>query len=103
MDAPILIPLKWDLKFHVHSNASYLAMGVMLAQNPIGICNQRIAYAFWLLNNVKRNYTTTEREAFTMVYALRKFCHYLLVNRFIFYVDFLHPISLPNLYVYFFN
>ncbi len=40
-----------------------------------------------LFNNVKRNYTTIEREAFTMVYALHKFCHYFLGNKFIFYVD----------------
>jgi hypothetical protein len=30
---------------------------------------------------------TIEREAFTMVYALHKFCHYLLGNKFIFYMD----------------
>jgi hypothetical protein len=45
MDAPILIPLKWDNQFHVHTNASNLAMGVILAQNPIGKCDQLIAYA----------------------------------------------------------
>jgi len=45
MDARILIPLKWDIEFHVHSNASNLAMGVMLVQNPIGKCDQSIAYA----------------------------------------------------------
>jgi hypothetical protein len=80
MDAPILIPLKWDLEFRVHSNASYLAMGIMLAQNPIGKCDQPIVYASQLLNNVERNYTTTKREAFTVVYALNKFHHYLSVN-----------------------
>jgi hypothetical protein len=45
MDAPILIPLKWDIEFHVHSNASNLAMGVILAQNPTRKCDQLIAYA----------------------------------------------------------
>jgi hypothetical protein len=38
-------------------------------------------------NNIEQNYTTIEKEALAMVYALHKFCHYLLNNKFIFYVD----------------
>jgi hypothetical protein len=38
----ILIPLSWQLEFHVHTNASLLAMGAMLAQNPIGKYNKPI-------------------------------------------------------------
>jgi hypothetical protein len=30
---------------------------------------------------------TFEKEALAMVYVLHKFCHYLLGNKFIFYVD----------------
>jgi hypothetical protein len=59
----------------------------MLEQNLIGKCDQPITYASQLLNNIEWNYTTTEREAFAMVYALQKFHHYLLDNKFIFYVD----------------
>jgi hypothetical protein len=59
----------------------------MLAQNLIKKCNQLIAYGSRLLNHVEWNYMTTKREAFTMVYALHKFHHYLLRNKFIFYVD----------------
>jgi hypothetical protein len=36
MEAPILIPPNWQLEFHVHTYASLLAVGVMLAQNPAG-------------------------------------------------------------------
>jgi hypothetical protein len=36
MEAPILIPPNWQLEFHMHTNASLLAIGAMLAQNPIG-------------------------------------------------------------------
>jgi len=39
------------------------------------------------MNNVKRNYNTTEREALTMVFILHKFIHYFLRNKFVFYVD----------------
>ncbi len=58
---------------HVHTNASNLAIGAMLPQNLVGKCDQPIAYASKLLNNVKKNYTTTKRGALVMVCALHKF------------------------------
>jgi hypothetical protein len=59
---------------------------LVLAQNPTWKCDRPIAYAFHLLNNTDCNYTTTEHEALAMVYTLHKFCHYLLGNKFMFYV-----------------
>ena len=59
----------------------------MLAQNPTGKTDQPITYASRLLNKVEKNHTTTEKEALAMVYAVKKFRHYLLDNKFIFYVD----------------
>ena len=58
-----------------------------LAQNPTGKTDQPIAYATRLLNKAEKNYTTNEKEALAMVYAVNKFRHYLLGNKFIFYVD----------------
>jgi len=66
---------------------SNLVVRVILAQNLNNRWNQPITYALWLLSSVKWNYTTMEREALAMVYALHKFCHYFLNNRFVFYVD----------------
>ena len=59
----------------------------MLAQNPTGKTDQSIAYASRLLSKAEKNYTTIEKEALAMVYAVNKFHHYLLGNRFIFYVN----------------
>ena len=59
----------------------------MLVQNPTSKTDQPIAYALRLLSKAEKNYTTTEKEALAMVYAVNKFRHYLLCNRFIFYVD----------------
>jgi hypothetical protein len=59
----------------------------MLAQNPIGKCDHPIVYASRFLNNVEKNYTTIKREALTMIYSLHKFKHYLLRNKFVFYID----------------
>jgi hypothetical protein len=64
-----------------------LVVGIMLAQNPNKKCDQPIAHAFRFLNNVKKNYTITKRETFSMVYALHKLKHYLLGNKFVFYVN----------------
>ena len=46
-----------------------------------------ICYASRQLNNAEKNYTTTEREGLGMVYAVKKFRHYLLANKFVFFVD----------------
>lgn len=59
----------------------------MLAQNITGKYDQPVAYASRLLNQAERNYSTTEREALAMIYAVKKFRHYLLGNKFRFMVD----------------
>jgi hypothetical protein len=87
MEAPSQIPPNWRLEFHVHKNASLLAIGVMLAQNPIGKYDQPIVYAFRLLNKVEHNYIIIEREDLAMVCVLHNFRHFLLGNKFVFYVD----------------
>ncbi len=96
METPILIPPNWQLKFHVHTNASLLAIGAMLAQNPTGKYDQPIVHAFGLLNKTKQIYTTTQKETLTMVYALHKFKHFLLGNIFVFYVDHMALVYLVN-------
>ncbi len=68
----------------MHTNASLLAIGAMLAQNPTDKYDQPIIYAFRLLNKVEHKYITTEREALIIVYALHKFRHFLLGNKFVF-------------------
>jgi hypothetical protein len=61
------------MEFHVDTDASLLAVGAMLAQNPIIKYDQPIVYAYKLLNKAKQDYTTTKKEALVMVYALHKF------------------------------
>ncbi len=87
VDALILIAPRWDLEFHVYIDTFNSIISIMLVQNPIGKCDQLIVYTSQLLNNAKRNYTTTKRETLMMVYTLHKYHHYLLNNKFVFYVD----------------
>ena len=46
-----------------------------------------IVYSRRKLNKAERKYSTTEREALGMVFALQKYQHYLLDSPFIFYTD----------------
>ncbi len=57
---------------------------------------QLVMYACRLLNSTKKNYTTTKKEGLAMVYALYKFRHYLLGNRFVYYVDHMAIVYLVN-------
>ncbi len=99
--SPILISPNWEFQFHVHIDGSQLVVGAMFAQNPTGKFDQSVMYTSKLLNSIERNYTTTEREALAMVYALQKIKHYLLGNQFVFYVDhmaFVYLVSRPQVF-----
>ncbi len=80
----------------MHTNASLLAIGAMLTQNPTSKYDQPIVYASKLLNKVEKNYATIEREALALVYVLHKFKHFLLGKRLIFYVDHMALVYLVN-------
>ena len=59
----------------------------MLAQPGEHKLDYPIYFASRQLNDAEKNYTTTEREGLSMVYAVKKFRHYLLANKFVFFVD----------------
>ncbi len=80
----------------MHTDASWLVVETIFAQNPTSKFDQPFMYASRLLNSAERNYTNTKREALTMVHALQKFTHYLLGNCFIFYVDHMALVYLVN-------
>jgi uncharacterized glyoxalase superfamily protein PhnB len=89
------------VEFHVHIDSSLLDVEVMMSQNIITIettrkSDQPIVYASELLNKVKKNYNRTHKEGLTMVFALHKFRHYLLGNKFVLYVDHMALIYLVN-------
>jgi len=75
---PILIFLDWSKEFHVHVDASSIALGAVLAQLGEGEIDHPMAFSSKNLSTAENNYTTTEREGLGMVYALQKYRHYLL-------------------------
>jgi hypothetical protein len=96
IQAPILIGPNYELEFHVHIDASQLVVGVILVENLTSKIDQHVMYSSILLNYVERNYFIMEREALAMVYALHKFRHYMLGNRFTFYVNHMVLMYLVN-------
>jgi hypothetical protein len=78
VSAPILVYPNWNKQFHVHIDASGIALGVVLAQPGEGSLDHPIYFSSRKLSTTEKNYTTTEREALAMVYSLQKFRHYLL-------------------------
>ena len=84
--APILVFPDWSKDFHVHVDASSIALGIVLAQLE-GNIDHPIAFAGRKLSTAEKNYTTTEREGLAMVYALQKFRHYLLGSHFKMFTD----------------
>ena len=79
---PIFIFPYWKKEFHVHVDASSIALGIVLTQPGDGAIDHRIPFASRKLSIEEKNYTTTQREGLAMVYALQKFINYLLGGHF---------------------
>ena len=80
--SPILVFPDWNKEFHVHFDASSIALGIVLAQSCKGNIDHPIDFASIKLSTAEKNYTTTEQEVLAMVYALQKFPYYLLGSHF---------------------
>ena len=57
---PILVFPDWTKEFHVHVDASSIALGIVLAQSGEGNIDHPIAFASRKLSIAENNYTTTE-------------------------------------------
>jgi hypothetical protein len=80
--APILVFPDWSKEFHVHVDASSIALGSVLSHPGVGDIDHPLAFSRRNLSTAEINYTTTEREGLAMVYALQKFRHFLLGGHF---------------------
>lgn len=87
VNVPILVFPDWRKVFHVHVDASSIALGTVLAQQGVGEIDHPMAFSSRKLSTAENNYTTTEREGLAMVYALQKYRHYLLGGHFKMYTN----------------
>jgi hypothetical protein len=85
--ALILVFPDWEKTFHVHVDASTIALEAILAQPGAGDLDHLIAFASRKLSGSEQNYNMTKREDLSMVYALQKFIHYLLGKHFKMFTD----------------
>nr|GFA18706.1 reverse transcriptase domain-containing protein [Tanacetum cinerariifolium] len=67
-------------------DVSDYAVGAVLGQR-IEKHFRPIHYARKTMNQAEANYTTTEKEMLAVVYAFKKFCSYLIMNKSIVYTD----------------
>ena len=68
----VIQPLDWNVPFKIMCGVSDYAVGAVLGQR-IGKASHAVYYASRTLNEVQRNYTTTEKELLVVVFALEKF------------------------------
>lgn len=66
--------------FYLQTDASNIALGAELYQEGVEGERKTIAFASRALLIAERNYTTTEKELLSIVFAVRKFRTYLLGN-----------------------
>ena len=58
---PILVFLDWSKEFHVHVDASSIALGAVLAQPGVRDIDHLLSFASRKLSTTKINYATTKR------------------------------------------
>jgi hypothetical protein len=85
---PILVFLDWQIYFHVHVDASSIALNIVLSELGEGELDHPISFDSRKLSTVEKNYMKTEREVLEMVYSLQKFMKYLSGSHFNMYMDY---------------
>eukprot|EP00253_Pinus_taeda_P005407 PITA_05407 len=87
VSALILVFLNWKKDFHVHVDASCIALGAVITHADEGELDNLIMFARRKLSKAEKNYSITEREGLAMVYMLQKFRNYLLGRHFKMYTN----------------
>ena len=71
--APVLVPPKYGEPFHLYTDSSLYTVGCCLAQvNELGD-EHPIAYGSHKLTSTQSNWSTVEREAFAILWALNRY------------------------------
>ena len=86
VEAPIMEKPDWNKEFEIMCEASYYAMGDVLGQRTDKVF-KAIYYASKTFNEAQENYSTTEKEMLTIVFACEKFMPYILGSRIIIHID----------------
>ena len=86
ISAPIVVAPDWSLPFEVMCDASDMAVGAVLGQRRNKVFHS-VYYASRTLTGAQLNYTVTEKELLSVVYAFEKFRAYLVGAKVVVYTD----------------
>ena len=86
VSAPIMLTPDWNNEFEIMCDASDYAMGAVLGQRTKKIF-KAIYYASKTFNKAQENYSTTEKEMLTMVFACEKFRPYISRSHVVIHTD----------------
>ena len=80
VEAPIMVKPDWNREFEIMCDASDFAMGAVLGQKAEKVF-KAIYYASKTFNEAQENYSITEKEMLTIVFACEKFRPYILMSQ----------------------
>ncbi|CAG8572991.1 15262_t:CDS:2 [Dentiscutata erythropus] len=81
-EASILRYPDFDKTFIIHTDASGIGLGAMLAQKDDHGKEYVVAYMSRSLTKPEKNYSTTELECLAVLWAVEYFCHYFGLDPF---------------------
>jgi transposase InsO family protein len=87
VEAPVLVAPDWSKEFHVQVDTSLFCIGLVLSQLDDQRRDHPIYFASRQLSIAEVKYSCTEREALGIIFACKKFRHYLLGCKVIFHTD----------------
>ena len=99
--APVMSYPRFDREFIVYTDASNIGVGGVLSQRDDHGHEKVIAYASRTFHGSERNWSTTEKEAYAIVWSLDYFSAYIFGQKVIVYSDhralqWLRNIKVPN-------
>ena len=86
VEAPIMAKQDWNREFEIMCDASDFSMGAVLGQIDEKVF-KAIYYASKTFNEAQENYSTTEKEMLSIVFACEKFRPYILGSHVVIYTD----------------
>jgi phospholipid-translocating ATPase len=81
-NSPVLVHPKFDRENLLQTDASDIGLGAILSQLDDNGVEGPIAYVSKILSGRERNYCTTEKEAFAVIFGILTFRTYLLCRPF---------------------
>ncbi|GKB37673.1 putative nucleotidyltransferase, ribonuclease H [Tanacetum coccineum] len=85
-NAPIMVSPNWSLPFELMCHASDFAIGAVLGQREEKLFRP-IHFTSKTLNSAQQNYTVTEKELLTAVFAFNKFRSYFVLSKTVLFTD----------------